>query len=435
MIITTALIVAFAPQDPCEEAAMLAQTQPSCVEYRVVNAETTIDLQLSVVPRSGCTLLSATGEVEASGSVSLKAVRFYGPPVGPLVCRDFTVDIDGMQAEGPLPQIADFDEVLVETWGFEAASSAESEITMDGGGFLIDSGLMIRRGSVSPFTPPTPFGMGSVWVFAGNFDIHTTCVSGAGAVASAEADPIWSSSKCEFESNLEVTLLHQFVKAIGNTCDVDVPVYRVGGFLLLQADITWNEGASPVTQSRSYKGLVGFYGDGAQGDHERRLGLFADGSFVSQPGAFNSQIVSGTIQMPVDIPSNATNIMLTSSTIDQGGMVGDLNDDGLVDEVDRAIVDALFDGTTSVTEFADAAYTPYADFNLDGVINQTDLNIFDDVYDAVADLNFDGVVDVNDQLLLLANWGTCGVGFCIGDLNQDGFVDVDDLLRLLGSWN
>jgi len=46
------------------------------------------------------------------------------------------------------------------------------------------------------------------------------------------------------------------------------------------------------------------------------------------------------------------------------------------------------------------------------------------------DLNGDGVVDVNDLLELLSQWGPCPSG-CSGDLDGDGTVGVDDLLALL----
>jgi hypothetical protein len=51
------------------------------------------------------------------------------------------------------------------------------------------------------------------------------------------------------------------------------------------------------------------------------------------------------------------------------------------------------------------------------------------------DLNGDGVVDVFDLLLLLGEWGPCGIcDDCAADLNGDCTVDVFDLLTLLGNW-
>jgi hypothetical protein len=48
-----------------------------------------------------------------------------------------------------------------------------------------------------------------------------------------------------------------------------------------------------------------------------------------------------------------------------------------------------------------------------------------------ADINGDGVVDVQDLLIVLADWGgTSGPA----DINGDGVVDVQDLLLLLAAW-
>ncbi len=49
------------------------------------------------------------------------------------------------------------------------------------------------------------------------------------------------------------------------------------------------------------------------------------------------------------------------------------------------------------------------------------------------DFNGDGVVDMNDFLLFLANYGCVGDN-CLGDLTGDGFVGVEDLLLLLTLW-
>ena len=48
------------------------------------------------------------------------------------------------------------------------------------------------------------------------------------------------------------------------------------------------------------------------------------------------------------------------------------------------------------------------------------------------DLNGDGLVDVNDLLEQLGQWGPCSN--CSGDLNNDGVVSVDDVLILLGNY-
>jgi hypothetical protein len=47
-----------------------------------------------------------------------------------------------------------------------------------------------------------------------------------------------------------------------------------------------------------------------------------------------------------------------------------------------------------------------------------------------ADITGDAVVDVDDLLMLISNWGQLGV---LGDFDGNG-VDVDDLLTVVSSW-
>jgi hypothetical protein len=53
----------------------------------------------------------------------------------------------------------------------------------------------------------------------------------------------------------------------------------------------------------------------------------------------------------------------------------------------------------------------------------------------IGDVNLDGVVDVQDLLLLIANFGALEVGSPLADFNGDLFVDVSDLLALIGNWS
>jgi hypothetical protein len=46
------------------------------------------------------------------------------------------------------------------------------------------------------------------------------------------------------------------------------------------------------------------------------------------------------------------------------------------------------------------------------------------------DINGDGVVDTEDLLILLGNWGNSGEG----DIDGSGVVDTADLLALLAAW-
>jgi hypothetical protein len=51
--------------------------------------------------------------------------------------------------------------------------------------------------------------------------------------------------------------------------------------------------------------------------------------------------------------------------------------------------------------------------------------------DCPADVNQDGVVDLNDILALVGAWGSSGP---LGDINDDGTVNVVDLIMMLKSW-
>jgi hypothetical protein len=48
------------------------------------------------------------------------------------------------------------------------------------------------------------------------------------------------------------------------------------------------------------------------------------------------------------------------------------------------------------------------------------------------DVNGDSVVNVNDLLVVINQWGPCGG--CSGDTNGDGVVDVTDLLTVINGW-
>ncbi|MHC5004960.1 MAG: hypothetical protein ACYTJ0_17775, partial [Planctomycetota bacterium] len=50
-----------------------------------------------------------------------------------------------------------------------------------------------------------------------------------------------------------------------------------------------------------------------------------------------------------------------------------------------------------------------------------------------ADINGDGLVDVDDLLAVIGQWGGCPTG-CGADINQDGQVDVDDLTAVVLNW-
>jgi hypothetical protein len=47
-------------------------------------------------------------------------------------------------------------------------------------------------------------------------------------------------------------------------------------------------------------------------------------------------------------------------------------------------------------------------------------------------LNGDGVVEVNDIMILIMEWGSTTSVIC--DLNGDGVVEVNDLIILISAW-
>lgn len=75
--------------------------------------------------------------------------------------------------------------------------------------------------------------------------------------------------------------------------------------------------------------------------------------------------------------------------------------------------------------------------NLNGDIggNWTDLggNVFTNECEC-PDTNGDGVIDANDILLAISQWGPCPGGDCEADVDGDGVVGVNDLLGIINGW-
>lgn len=53
-------------------------------------------------------------------------------------------------------------------------------------------------------------------------------------------------------------------------------------------------------------------------------------------------------------------------------------------------------------------------------------------FDCEEDVNFDNVVNIEDLLILIADWGSTEGG--LTDINGDGIVNIEDLLMLVSSW-
>jgi hypothetical protein len=57
--------------------------------------------------------------------------------------------------------------------------------------------------------------------------------------------------------------------------------------------------------------------------------------------------------------------------------------------------------------------------------------------EAAGDVNDNGVVDVDDLIAVINNWGRCSAppADCSSDLNGDGEVNVDDMLIVINNWS
>ena len=73
---------------------------------------------------------------------------------------------------------------------------------------------------------------------------------------------------------------------------------------------------------------------------------------------------------------------------------------------------------------------------LDGTVADANNNGIPDVCEDRGDFDGDGLVDRDDLLILLSQWGACPdpPADCPADLDGDGFVSTVDLLILLGNW-
>lgn len=113
----------------------------------------------------------------------------------------------------------------------------------------------------------------------------------------------------------------------------------------------------------------------------------------------------------------------------------DFNEDGIVDLADFLIVLANWG------DCGDCKNCP-GDANGDCVVGTADMLILLSQWGGPCppppcdgDLDGDGTVGVADYLILLANWGPCDVGCeCLGDIDEDRSVGTSDYLILLANW-
>ena len=74
---------------------------------------------------------------------------------------------------------------------------------------------------------------------------------------------------------------------------------------------------------------------------------------------------------------------------------------------------------------------------IEGTSEDYDWNGVPDECKLYADLNGDGVVDVNDLLGVILQWGPCPAppDSCTADFDRSGVVDVGDLIAVIVLWS
>lgn len=103
--------------------------------------------------------------------------------------------------------------------------------------------------------------------------------------------------------------------------------------------------------------------------------------------------------------------------------IGDVNLDGVLDEVDLAIAQANLGQPGG---WADG------DVNGDGIVDDADIAIIGGLEPCPADLDGNGAVNGADLASLLANWGPGAGG--AADLDGNGFINGADLASMLANW-
>ena len=105
--------------------------------------------------------------------------------------------------------------------------------------------------------------------------------------------------------------------------------------------------------------------------------------------------------------------------LDECEMFDDCNDNGIPDECEKSS-DCNDNG---IPDFCDIA---------DGTSEDSDGNNVPDECECIEDMNGDWIVEVNDLLSVIAQWGLCDG--CQEDLNGNGEVEVNDILILIAAW-
>ncbi len=195
-----------------------------------------------------------------------------------------------------------------------------------------------------------------------------------------------------------------------------------------QALVNLMGAAATATITRNFAADLSFDDVGTSGDDERLLddGIGDMGDVVATvtlagllPGTYQVIAYAWTPTVPGDSTLVLVNEELAPMLLAGGPWPG-----GLEEGVTHAITTVVVtDGTMTI-----GAVGGY--FGASGFLNGLQLRRLSE-----ADLNDDGMVNVEDLLDLLGAWGECPKAACGGaDLDGDAAVTVSDLLNMLANW-
>ena len=116
---------------------------------------------------------------------------------------------------------------------------------------------------------------------------------------------------------------------------------------------------------------------------------------------------------------------LVSLSVVAARIAGDVNGDGVTNQIDIDLIYANFGGASLY------------DVNNDGAVNQTDITyeLTNIIHCAYGDSDLDRDVDFQDFQAILNYWQTSGQGWKTGDFTGDKNVNFTDFQTLLNYWN
>ena len=182
--------------------------------------------------------------------------------------------------------------------------------------------------------------------------------------------------------------------------------------------------------------------------------LVLDVSDPASPVALAAAITAGALSDDLIVDGPIVHVTTSIGWISGGAgagvlsylvyVPGDINDDGVIDELDFNGFESCFTGPGS--EPADTTCLIF-DFDEDNDVDCDDWAffraawsgpdppLFGPCHGIPGDVDGDWDVDVNDFLLLLAAWGSCApCSKCPADFDGDCTVNVNDFLIMLANW-